>query len=99
MNGGVDNPLWKVIAGTVTAYPTFLPSIATVRHFDPVGFKARDVRFGYALAVSWSFAIAMVVASDGDPVAALAAWVLTSGLVLLMYEIALQSTNDIQEGV
>lgn len=97
MNNGLDNPLWKVISGTVMAYPAFLPSIATVRHFNPEGFKAKDVRLGYVLAVTWSFAIAMVVASDNDPLAALSAWVLTSGLVLLLYEIALQSTTDIRE--
>lgn len=92
-----QSPLWIVISGTVAAYPTFLPPLATVRHFNPNGMKARDVRFGYALAVSWSFAIAMVVASDSDPAAALSAWVLTSGLILLLYELALRSDKEIAE--
>jgi hypothetical protein len=98
MEGGVQNPLWIVASGTVMAYPAFLPSLGTVRHFNPDGFKARDVRFGYILAVSWSFCIASVVASDNDPTAAVAAWVLTSGVMLLLYELALQSTEDIREG-
>lgn len=98
MQGGVQNPLWIVASGTVMAYPAFLPSLGTVRHFNPDGFKARDVRFGYMLAVGWSFAIAMVVASDDDPGAAMAAWLLTSGLMLLLYELALRSTEEIREG-
>lgn len=97
MNGGVQNPLWVVVSGTVLAYPTFLPSVSTVRHFNPEGFKARDVRLGYALAVTWSFAVATVVASDNDPTAALAAWVITSGLMLVLYELALRSEDDIIE--
>lgn len=96
MEGGTQNPMWIVVSGTVMAYPAFLPSLATVRHFDPEGFKARDVRLGYIVAVAWSFCIAMVVASDNDPNAAMAAWVLTSGLVLLLYELALRSTDDLR---
>lgn len=97
MKGGVENPLWVVISGTVMAYPTFLPSLSTVRHYDPTGFQARDVRFGYAVAVAWSFAIAMVVATDDDPTAALAAWVITSALVLALYELALRSEDEVKE--
>lgn len=97
MKGGVKNPLWIVISGTVMAYPTFLPPLATVRHYDPDGMKARDVRFGYALAIAWSFAIAIVVASDDDPTAALAAWLFTSALILILYEIALGSTAELGE--
>lgn len=99
MDGGTQNPVWIVVSGTVMAYPAFLPSLATVRHFDPDGFKAKDVRLGYAVAVAWSFAVAMVVASDNDPNAAMAAWVLTSALVLLLYELALRSTEDVREDV
>lgn len=99
MQGGVQNPLWIVVSGTVMAYPAFLPPLATVRHFDPGGFKARDIRLGYVLAISWSFCIAVVAASDTDPNAALAAWVLTSGLVLLLYELALRSTDEVRDDV
>lgn len=96
MQGGTDNPLWIVMSGTVMAYPTFLPPLSTVRHFSPDGMKARDVRLGYALAISWSFAIAVVVASDNDPTAALSAWLFISALMLILYEIALQSTAEVK---
>jgi hypothetical protein len=98
MKGGVENPLWIVASGTVMAYPAFLPPLGTVRHYDPSGIKARDVRFGYILAVAWSFTIATVVASDEDPTAAIVAWLLTSGLMLLLYELALRSSEEIREG-
>jgi hypothetical protein len=99
MEKGVQNPLWIVASGTMLAYPAFLPSLATVRHFDPNGFKARDVRIGYGAAIGYSLFLAMVVASDTDPSRAFAAWIATSMLVLGLYELALHSSEDIRDDV
>jgi hypothetical protein len=99
MEGGAQNPLWIVASGTMLAYPAFLPSLATVRHFDPNGFKARDVRIGYGAAVGYSLLLAVVVASDGDTDRALAAWLLTSMIVLGLYELALNSREDVRDDV
>lgn len=91
MKNGTSNPKWIVTASTVSAFTMFLPSIHEVRRSDPNSTVAKDCRFGYGLALGWSFLVGIVVASDESPEAALAAWVATAGLLVIIYESLIRS--------
>lgn len=98
MANGTDNPRFAIVAGTVSAFTMFMPSIHEVRHAPPNSETATDCRFGYAFALGWSFVIGIVVASNqGEPAADLATWFAVAGILILVYESFLHSTVEVKD--
>lgn len=95
----IPNPLFLVASETIKAWPTFLPGVATVRHFEPRGFQAFDVRLGYGLALSWSLVVAFAVTgADGKQgYKPLLMWAICAASMTAVYEIALRNESDIRE--
>lgn len=95
----IPNPLFTVASETVKAWPTFLPTIGAIRHLDPNGFEAFDVRLGYGLAVSWSLVVCLcVMGSDRKQgMKPIGLWLLSAIAMLTVYEIALRDESEVRK--
>lgn len=94
MPDGMGSPRFAIIAGTVSAFTMFMPSIHEIRHAHPNSDLAEDCRFGYALAIGWSALIGIMVASNqGEPAADLLTWLAVAGILVMIYESFIRSTT------
>jgi hypothetical protein len=93
MPPGMSTPRFAIVAGTVSAFTMFMPSVHEIRHAHPNSELAEDCRFGYALAIGWSALIGIMVASNqGEPVADLLTWLAVAGILVVIYESFIRST-------
>jgi uncharacterized membrane protein YobD (UPF0266 family) len=92
MPDGMGSPRFAIVAGTVSAFTMFMPSIHEIRHAPANSELAEDCRFGYALALGWSALIGIVVASNqGEPGADLLTWLAVAGILVVIYESFIRS--------
>lgn len=84
-----------LLSETVKAFPTFLPPITAVRHISPDSIEAEDVRAGYAMAIAWSFVVAVAIHRSTKEKNVYGVWAALAGGMLFMYEMALQDTRSL----
>lgn len=86
MKNGTSNNKWIVIAATVASFNMFLPAWHEARRNSPESDTAYDCRYGYGLALGWSFLTGLVVAGDDDPRIVMLLWIATALAIICLYE-------------
>lgn len=92
----MPGPIFQVASESIKAFPTFLPSVGTVRHFDPHGADAFDMRLGQALALTWSLVVCIAYMSDKGGADVIGIWIVSVLIMMIVYELALRDTTDIR---
>jgi hypothetical protein len=94
MSGGVKPEYAGVtllaVTSAITAFSTFVPPLADVRHYNPADDRAGDVRLGEVAAAAMTLGVGAVASSVAGTGVPFAVAVLAAVVFVALYEWALQ---------